>query len=69
MMLRLWLTHLTGRALKTDEERQKIINKIKADGRDDKIQSILTILKIIKVAKDMAYLEGQNLADYLYDMK
>lgn len=45
-----------------------IINELKAAGRASEIQSTLATLKADPIPADLAYLEGENLADYLHDM-
>ena len=49
--------------------RVETILQLKAEGKEQEIEASLAALKIIKVSKDMAYLEGQNLEDYLHDME
>lgn len=55
-------------------EKAELIAKYKAEGRKTEIQSALKALQerykenSNKVPKDLAYLEGQHLEDYLHDM-
>lgn len=51
------------------EAQQKIINKCKAEGRLQDIESELKALKSIAVPEDFAYCEGQLFEDYIHDMK
>ena len=56
-------------------EKTELINKYKAEGRKSEIQKALIELKkkyqenANKVPKDLAYLEGSHLEDYLHDMR
>lgn len=50
------------------EDKEALIQKLKAEGREKEIQSELKKIKPKKVNKDLAYLEGQDLYDYLHDM-
>lgn len=54
-------------SLKKNDARA-IINELKAAGRASEIQSTLAALKVNRPSADLAYLEGENLADYLHDM-
>jgi hypothetical protein rflaF_02915 len=54
-------------SLKKNDARA-IINELKAAGRASEIQSTLAALKPDAVPADLAYLEGENLANYLHDM-
>jgi RNA-splicing ligase RtcB len=51
------------------EEKQKIIKKLKAEGRQREIQNELEKLKTPKIKKDLAYLKGNSFEDYIHDMK
>ncbi len=54
----------------SEDDRQEIISKLKADGRQADIPDALRALTPkVKVPKDLAYLEGQLREDYLHDMK
>lgn len=48
-------------------DTQAIINKLKNEGRQKEIESVLKDIKPPKINKDLAYLEGQDLLDYLND--
>lgn len=50
------------------EDKEALIQKLKAEGREKEIQKELKKIKPKKVNKDIAYLEGQYLQDYLHDM-
>lgn len=53
-----------------EEDKQEIIKKLKAEGRQKDIHDALRALTPeIKIPKDLAYLEGQDREDYLHDMK
>ncbi len=54
-------------SLKKNDARA-IINELKAAGRASEIQSTLLALKADPIPADLAYLEGENLNDYLHDM-
>src|SRR5574344_2063346 len=47
----------------------ELIARLKREGKQYQIQEELKKIKPIKVNKQLAYLEGQNLKDYLYDMR
>jgi RNA-splicing ligase RtcB len=49
--------------------KEKIINKLKLEGREKDIQSELSKIKKNKTPKHLAYLEGIYLKNYLNDMK
>ena len=52
------------------EEVKEIIDRLKSEGRDKDIQTELNkIKKPSTFDKQLAYLEGQDMQDYLYDMK
>lgn len=51
------------------EEKQKIIDKLKKEGREKEIQSELAKLKVPKIKKDLAYLQGKSFNDYIHDMR
>ena len=53
------------------EEIDKVISKLKAEGRQKEIQKTLESMKTksCSVPKDLAYLEGNAMADYLHDMQ
>lgn len=50
-------------------EKQRIIDELKAQGREKEIHEALRGVKQPKIKKDLAYLEGQNFKDYMHDMK
>ncbi|MEQ6359500.1 RtcB family protein [Thermoanaerobacter thermohydrosulfuricus] len=50
------------------EEKEKIIEKLKAEGRQKEIQSELAKLKVPKIKKDLAYLKGNSFNNYIHDM-
>jgi len=54
----------------TRKEKQETIKKLRNQGKEKEIQTCLEKLQEkSKVKKDLAYLEGQNLKDYLHDIK
>ena len=61
--------------IKTDKERKKenadIIARLKAEGRQNEIQSVLQEIKrkANAIPKDLAYIEDEDLQHYLDDMK
>lgn len=55
-------------------ERDEIISKLKLSGENNKIQEALAELKNkysgkLKLPKDLCYIEGEEMEDYLHDMK
>lgn len=52
----------------TKDDRDRIVEELKAQGREKEIHQALRGMKAKKVNKDLAYLEGQDLEDYLHDM-
>jgi tRNA-splicing ligase RtcB len=51
-------------------EKQELINRLKAEGREKEIQNELKKLQpTTKIKKDLAYLESEHLEDYLHDMR
>lgn len=53
-----------NRNLKTE-----LINKLKNEGREKDIQKELKNIPIHKINKQLAYVEGEDMNNYLYDMK
>lgn len=49
-------------------DKNKIIEKLKKEGRQSEINSELAKVKSVHVDKNNAYLQGQNMEDYLHDM-
>lgn len=49
-------------------ERKEIIEKLKKEGRQKEINEVLKELPRTAVENDLAYIEGDDLADYLHDM-
>lgn len=47
---------------------QQLINELKAAGREKDIQRELASIKPLKVSKDFAFLQGQDLEDYIHDV-
>lgn len=48
--------------------KTELINRLKAEGREKEIQTELNKLQRPKIAKHLAYLEGDNLKNYLHDI-
>jgi len=51
------------------DEKQQIIDRLKAAGRHGEIHDALRGIKKTKISKDLAYLQGQGFDDYMNDMK
>ena len=49
-------------------DKNKLIDKLKSEGKSNQIQKELTKIKPLKVNRQLAYLEGSNFNDYLHDM-
>jgi Uncharacterized conserved protein len=45
-----------------------IINRLKAEGKDQDIQNVLKSVKMTHIEKELAYLYGENMENYLHDM-
>lgn len=50
------------------QEKNEIIARLKAEGRTKEIQTELQKIKPIKIPTHLAYLEGDNLKNYLHDI-
>lgn len=50
------------------KDASEIIKQLKEEGREKEIQSVLKSLKKQDIDKDLAYLEGEDLDNYLHDM-
>lgn len=55
--------------LSLQEDRQNLINELKAEGREREIEEALKSLKGSFVKKDLAYLQGRGFDHYMNDMK
>lgn len=51
------------------DEKQRIIDELKSQGRENEIHEALRGVKKPKIKKDLAYLEGNNFRKYMNDMK
>lgn len=51
-----------------DNAKLPIIEKYKAEGREKEIQTALDKIKVPKINKALAYLEGSNMDDYIHDI-
>lgn len=49
-------------------DRSSLINQLKAEGREKEIEATIKAIPTLKVPKELAYLEGQLMEDYLHDM-
>lgn len=49
--------------------QERVINDLKAQGRQSEIQAALKDIKRPKFKKELAWLEGQSFQDYMHDMK
>lgn len=56
---------LTRRA----QEKEQLVARLRSEGREQEIEDALRAIGPAKVPKDMAYLQRQNLDDYLWDMQ
>lgn len=52
----------------TTDKKKELIAKLKAEGRSQDIQSELKKIEKPKIATHLAYLEGENLENYLHDI-
>jgi tRNA-splicing ligase RtcB (3'-phosphate/5'-hydroxy nucleic acid ligase) len=50
------------------QDKSKLIDKLKSEGKANLIQQELKKIKPLKVNRQLAYLEGSDFDDYLYDM-
>ena len=64
-----WQEKAISKLTDDSEVRKELIAKLKAEGRDKEIGAALKELKKPKIDKELAYLEGQDLEDYIHDMK
>lgn len=55
--------------IKDRVDREELIKKLKAEGREEEISNELSKLRGSKVRKELAYVEGENFKDYIHDMK
>lgn len=51
------------------KERDELVAKLKAEGREKDIQAEFAKIKKEPIPNELAYLEGNDLEDYLHDMK
>ena len=49
-------------------DKNKLIEKLKSEGKSNQIQKELTKIKPLKINRQLAYLEGDNFNDYLHDI-
>jgi tRNA-splicing ligase RtcB (3'-phosphate/5'-hydroxy nucleic acid ligase) len=57
------------RLVNLKDEKQRIIDELKAAGRENEIHEALRGVKAPKIKKELAYLEGQGFQDYMHDME
>ena len=55
--------------LNASEIKQKIVEKLKSEGREKDIQTELNKIKLPTINKELAYLEGNDFNNYIHDMK
>lgn len=51
------------------QEKEELINKLKSEGREKEIDTELKKIQAPNIRKELAYLEGQDLENYLNDMQ
>jgi len=56
------------RLVNLKDEKQRIIDELKAAGRENEIHEALRGVKAPKIKKELAYVQGQDFKDYLHDM-
>lgn len=64
-----WQEKAISKLLDISEERKKLITKLKAEGREKEIAEAIKKLQKPQINKELAYLEDQDLEDYIHDMK
>lgn len=64
-----WQEKAISKLTDTSEERKELIAKLKAEGREKEIAEAIKKLQKPQINKELAYLEGQDLEDYIHDMK
>ena len=50
-------------------DKSEVIAKLKSEGREKEIQSVIKSLGTKNISKELSYLEGDLLNDYLNDMR
>jgi len=55
--------------IEVKDEKEEIIARLKAEGRESEIHEALRGIKKPKIQKELAYLQGQGFDDYMNDMK
>lgn len=64
-----WYQKLAIKTLSSNNsEKDEIITRLKAEGREKEIQEVLKNIPKKKINKELAYLEGENYLDYLNDL-
>jgi len=56
------------RLVNLKDEKARIVEELKAAGRENEIHDALRGIKAPKIKKELAYLEGQDFHDYMHDM-
>lgn len=51
------------------EEKQRLVERLRKEGRESEIQAELKKLNASKIKKDLAYVKGSDFDDYIHDMK
>lgn len=55
--------------MSVEQRKQEVINTLRAQGREQDIQTELKKLDLPKVSKSLAYVQGENFLQYINDMK
>lgn len=64
-----WQNKAISNLTDNGKERNELINRLKAEGRQKEIQSELNKLKKPVINNELAYIEGEDLEGYIHDMK
>lgn len=64
-----WQNKAISNLTDNSKERNELINRLKAEGRQKEIQSELNKLKKPVINNELAYIKGEDLEGYIHDMK
>lgn len=64
-----WQNKAISNLTDNSKERNELINRLKAEGRQKEIQTELNKLKKPIINNELAYIEGEDLEGYIHDMK
>lgn len=64
-----WQNKAISNLTDNNKERNELINRLKAEGRQKEIQSELNKLKKPVINNELAYIKGEDLEGYIHDMK